>query len=65
MASRVVAVTFAPREATRMSCTKYIERRIIRAWKAISQRGRRHNRASLLPEDFVILTSRRRSVRFN
>ncbi|OSD05499.1 hypothetical protein PYCCODRAFT_1465383 [Trametes coccinea BRFM310] len=65
MASRVIAVTFAPREHTRMTCTKYIERRIIRAWKAISQRSRRHNRASLLPEDFVMLTSRRRSVRFN
>ncbi|KAI0676038.1 hypothetical protein C8Q78DRAFT_1074980 [Trametes maxima] len=67
MASRVqvAVVTFVPREQTRMSCTKYLERRIIRAWKAISQRSRRHHRASLLPEDFVMLTSRRRSVRFN
>ncbi|KAI0330885.1 hypothetical protein GY45DRAFT_1249960 [Cubamyces sp. BRFM 1775] len=65
MASRIVAVSFAPREQARMSCTKYIERRIIRAWKAISQRSRRHNRASILPDDFVMLTSRRRSVRFN
>ncbi|KAI0629659.1 hypothetical protein C8Q77DRAFT_1220290 [Trametes polyzona] len=66
MASRVVAVSFGPREHTRVSCTKYIERRIIRAWKAItSQRNRRHNRASLLPEDFVMLTQRCRSVRFN
>ncbi|KAI0373926.1 hypothetical protein BV20DRAFT_936772 [Pilatotrama ljubarskyi] len=64
MASRVVAIGFAPREQAHMSCTKYLERRIIRAWKAISQRGRRHHRASLLPEDFVMLTSRRRSVRF-
>ncbi|KAI9064026.1 hypothetical protein FKP32DRAFT_1570605 [Trametes sanguinea] len=65
MSSRVIAVTFAPREHSRMSCTKYIERRIIHAWKAISQRSRRHNRASILPDDFVMLTSRRRSVRFN
>ncbi|KAH9888779.1 hypothetical protein C8Q73DRAFT_654992 [Cubamyces lactineus] len=65
MASRIVAVSFVPREQTRMSCTKYIERRIIRAWKAISQRSRRHNRVSILPDDFVMLTSRRRSVRFN
>ncbi|KAI0358079.1 hypothetical protein OH77DRAFT_1421356 [Trametes cingulata] len=64
MASRVVAIGFAPREPTRMSCTKYLERRIVRAWKAISQRGRRSHRASILPEDFVMLTSRRRSVRF-
>ncbi|EIW58247.1 uncharacterized protein TRAVEDRAFT_47413 [Trametes versicolor FP-101664 SS1] len=65
MSSRVIAVAFAPREHARPSCTKYIERRIIRAWKAISQRSRRHHRASLLPEDFVMLTQRRRSVRFN
>ncbi|KAI0774769.1 hypothetical protein BD413DRAFT_304589 [Trametes elegans] len=65
MASRVVAVSFAPREHARMSCTKYIERRIIRAWKSISRRSRRDHRASLLPDDFVMLTTRRRSVRFN
>ncbi|KAH9857347.1 hypothetical protein C2E23DRAFT_720790 [Lenzites betulinus] len=65
MASRVVAVSFAPREHARVSCTKYLERRIVRAWKAISQRSRRAHRASILPEDFVMLTQRRRSVRFN
>ncbi|KAI0642453.1 hypothetical protein C8Q79DRAFT_917399 [Trametes meyenii] len=65
MSPRVATLAFAPREQTRMSCTKYLERRIIRAWKVISQRNRRHHRASLLPEDFVMLTSRRRSVRFN
>lgn len=48
-----------------MSPTKYIERRLIHAWKAISQRSRRRQRVSVLPEDFVMLTSRRRSVRFN
>ncbi|KAI0819145.1 hypothetical protein BC628DRAFT_1333741 [Trametes gibbosa] len=65
MATRIAVVSFAPREHTRLSCTKYLERRIIRAWKTISQRSRRAHRASLLPEDFVMLTQRRRSVRFD
>ncbi|KAI0751678.1 hypothetical protein C8Q80DRAFT_1268876 [Daedaleopsis nitida] len=51
-------------EQSRMSCTKYLERRIVCAWKAISQRSRRRHRASVLPDDFVLLTSRRRSVRY-
>ncbi|RPD64152.1 hypothetical protein L226DRAFT_569626 [Lentinus tigrinus ALCF2SS1-7] len=61
MASHVVTVGF---EQPRMSYTKYIERRIICAWKAISRRSRRRNRVSMLPEDFVLLTARRRSVRY-
>ena len=48
-----------------MTCTKYIERRIVCAWKTISRRTRRRHRASILPEDFVLLTARRRSIRFN
>ncbi|KAH9932663.1 hypothetical protein B0H21DRAFT_91667 [Amylocystis lapponica] len=52
-------------EAPRMSCTKYLERRIICAWKAISRRTRKAQRASILPEDFVILTTRRRSIRYH
>ncbi|KAH9913642.1 hypothetical protein B0H21DRAFT_377270 [Amylocystis lapponica] len=36
-------------EAPRMSCTKYLERRIICAWKAISRRTRKAQRASILP----------------
>ena len=47
-----------------MSYTKYLERRIICAWKSISPRGRRrYRRTSILPEDFVLLTTRRRSIR--
>ncbi|KAI0741675.1 hypothetical protein C8Q80DRAFT_1274068 [Daedaleopsis nitida] len=64
MASRVIAVSFMSQEQSRMSCTKYLERRIVCAWKAISQRSRRRHRASILPDDFVLLTSRRRSVRY-
>ncbi|PIL25194.1 hypothetical protein GSI_13083 [Ganoderma sinense ZZ0214-1] len=55
---------FASQEPSRMSFSKHIERRIVCAWKALSRRGRRHYRASILPEDFVLLTSRRRSVRY-
>ncbi len=47
-----------------MSFSKHIERRIVCAWKALSRRSRRHHRASILPEDFVLLTARRRSVRY-
>ncbi|KAI0695347.1 hypothetical protein C8T65DRAFT_744030 [Cerioporus squamosus] len=65
MASHVVAVGFMPYEQPRMSYTKYLERRIVCAWKTISRRSRRrNNRASMLPEDFVLLTARRRSVRY-
>ncbi|THG99800.1 hypothetical protein EW026_g2619 [Hermanssonia centrifuga] len=64
MASRCVAVTFA--DKPRMSCTKYLERRIIRAWKSVSRMTRKPQRASLLPEDFILLTAaaRRRSIMF-
>ena len=47
-----------------MSCRKYLERRIVCAWKVVSQRSRRRHRASILPEDFVLLTTRRRSIRY-
>ncbi|KAI0731420.1 hypothetical protein C8Q76DRAFT_793488 [Earliella scabrosa] len=63
MASRFAVVPFVPQEP-RMSCAKYLERRIICAWKTISQRSRRRHRTSILPEDFVLLTARRRSVRY-
>ena len=48
-----------------MSPRKYLERRIIRAWKHFSQVTRKSQRASILPEDFVLLTARRRSIRCN
>lgn len=48
-----------------MSPRKYLERRIIRAWKHFSQATRKTQRASILPEDFVLLTARRRSIRLN
>ena len=44
-----------------MSVTKYLERRIIHAWKNMT---RKPQRASVLMEDFVILNARRRSVMF-
>ena len=50
---------------TSLSPRKYLERRIVRAWKRFSQATRKTQRASILPEDFVLLTARRRSIRFN
>ncbi|OBZ74138.1 hypothetical protein A0H81_06171, partial [Grifola frondosa] len=64
MASRYITVSFLATEKPRMSCKKFIERRIIRAWKSVSQMTRKNQRASILPEDFVILTAKRRSIRF-
>ncbi|GBE86551.1 hypothetical protein SCP_0904300 [Sparassis crispa] len=61
MSTRYVSV--ALHEKPRMSYRKFLERRIIQAWKALSQAARKHERASLLPEDFVLLTVRRRSIR--
>ncbi|KAF9790674.1 hypothetical protein BJ322DRAFT_406575 [Thelephora terrestris] len=42
--------------------TKYIERRIIRAWKTFTRTTRRAPRNSVLPEGFVLMTSKRRSI---
>ncbi|CAL1714632.1 unnamed protein product [Somion occarium] len=62
MASRVVSITILQNERPRMSPTKYLQRSIIRAWKSVSRATRKSYRASILPEDFVILTNRRRSI---
>ncbi|PCH36239.1 hypothetical protein WOLCODRAFT_166775 [Wolfiporia cocos MD-104 SS10] len=48
-----------------LSPKKYLQRRVIVAWKSFSQMARKQQRASILPEDFVLLTARRRSVRYN
>ncbi|KAK7686251.1 hypothetical protein QCA50_010471 [Cerrena zonata] len=62
MASRVVSIAFMQNEKPRMTCTKYLERTIVRAWKSVSRASRKAHRASILPEDFVMLTNRRRSI---
>lgn len=50
------------RRVSSMTVAKYIERRIIRAWKSFS---RKPCRASVMMEDkFVILTAKRRSVMY-
>ncbi|KAF9240687.1 hypothetical protein BU15DRAFT_73914 [Melanogaster broomeanus] len=53
-----------PMRKTRISCTKFIERRVIGAWKRVTGATRKPQRASFLPKDFVLVTSRRRSVMF-
>lgn len=45
--------------------SKYLERQIVRTWKRLTRATRKQPRASLLPEDFVLVTARsRRSVLF-
>ncbi|KAG2157767.1 uncharacterized protein EDB93DRAFT_1325967 [Suillus bovinus] len=51
-----------PLRTTRISCGKYIERQVVRAWKRVTGVTRKHQRASFLPNDFILVTSRRRSV---
>ncbi|KAG1808681.1 uncharacterized protein BJ212DRAFT_1280405 [Suillus subaureus] len=51
-----------PMRKTRISCTKLIERQVVRAWKRVTGVTRKHQRASFLPKDFILVTSRRRSV---
>ncbi|KAI0792153.1 hypothetical protein C8Q75DRAFT_805188 [Abortiporus biennis] len=64
MASRVVSITFMRADKPRMSCKKYIERSIVRAWKSVSRVTRQSKRASIMPEGFVMITNRRRSIYF-
>ncbi|KAF8555982.1 hypothetical protein OG21DRAFT_1507076 [Imleria badia] len=54
-----------PMRRTRASCTKFIERQVIRAWKRVTGATRRPQRTSVLMKDFVLVTSRRRSVMFH
>ncbi|KAG2757080.1 hypothetical protein P692DRAFT_20825031 [Suillus brevipes Sb2] len=51
-----------PMRKTRISCTKFIERQVVRAWKRVTGVARKPQRASFLPKDFILVTSRRRSV---
>ncbi|THH32038.1 hypothetical protein EUX98_g2156 [Antrodiella citrinella] len=68
MASRLMTATLMQTEKTHArsaSRTKCFERRLVHAWKAITRITRGSpNRMSISPEDFVILTNRRRSIRF-
>ncbi|OCH96228.1 hypothetical protein OBBRIDRAFT_830121 [Obba rivulosa] len=65
MASRYISKTLMQVEKPRVTCKKYLERRLIHAWKALSQATRKPQRASMLPEDFIMLTARRRSIRWD
>jgi len=68
MAFRLMTVTFMQTEKTHVrsaSRTKLFERRLVNAWKAVTRITRGSpNRMSISPEDFVILTNRRKSIRF-
>ncbi|KAH8103998.1 hypothetical protein BXZ70DRAFT_1005553 [Cristinia sonorae] len=68
MASRLMSTALMQSEKTHVrsaSRSKNFERRIVEAWKAITRmtRGSPH-RMSISPEDFVILTNRRKSILF-
>ncbi|KAI0078679.1 hypothetical protein K474DRAFT_1660057 [Panus rudis PR-1116 ss-1] len=58
MASQFVTIALRD-EKPRLSPSKYLQRRLIRAWKSMT---RKNQCASILAEDFVILTNRRRSI---
>ncbi|KAI0058958.1 hypothetical protein BV25DRAFT_1993892 [Artomyces pyxidatus] len=44
------------------SSTKLLERRLVRAWKRVTRSMRRQERASIIPEGFVLMNARRRSM---
>ncbi|KAF8882875.1 hypothetical protein BD779DRAFT_1444475, partial [Infundibulicybe gibba] len=46
----------------RPSYTKHIERQLVQAWKVVTRVTRKQQRASIMPRDFVLITSRRRSA---
>ncbi|KAF8887283.1 hypothetical protein BD779DRAFT_1672748 [Infundibulicybe gibba] len=50
------------RVRTRPSYTKHIERQLVQAWKVVTRVTRKQQRASIMPRDFVLITSRRRSA---
>jgi len=54
-----------PRPRHSRSTTKHIERRLIRLWKRMTGTVRRNERASILPDGFVLMNAaaaRRRSI---
>ncbi|KAJ3505490.1 hypothetical protein NMY22_g17568 [Coprinellus aureogranulatus] len=55
-----VEATFSSKQV-RASATKRLERQLINLWKVIT-RSRSRQRASIMPKDFVAITSRRRST---
>jgi len=64
----MVAVTFRPASpASRRSATSHVkrfERQLVHAWKTVTGATRKPQRASFLPQDFVLVTNRRRSIMF-
>ncbi|PBK99554.1 hypothetical protein ARMGADRAFT_1008085 [Armillaria gallica] len=55
------------KSAIRMpSCTRYMERRLVKAWKKITGLTKKQHRASFLPPNFVFVTpsAKRRSIRY-
>ncbi|EIM86838.1 uncharacterized protein STEHIDRAFT_157131 [Stereum hirsutum FP-91666 SS1] len=63
--------TFAEAETQRFrshhrpsaSATKYIERRFIQAWKKVTSTFHKPDHSLSLPEGFVLMNARRRSMR--
>ncbi|KAH9066839.1 hypothetical protein EDB87DRAFT_1678683 [Lactarius vividus] len=57
---------FVPKRQS--SPTKFLERRLVRIWKRATNTVRRKERASMLPDGFVLLNAaaaRRRSIYIN
>ncbi|KAH9965603.1 hypothetical protein BGW80DRAFT_1460336 [Lactifluus volemus] len=49
-----------PQRKSHSSTAKHVERRLIRAWKNLTGSVRRKERASILPDGFVLLNAARR-----
>ncbi|PFH51816.1 hypothetical protein AMATHDRAFT_58315 [Amanita thiersii Skay4041] len=47
---------------SRRTCLKTVERQLVMAWKTVTQATRKSKRTSYVPRDFVLVTSRRRSI---
>ncbi|RDB15853.1 hypothetical protein Hypma_003719 [Hypsizygus marmoreus] len=54
------SISAAPRP--HISCARHIERRVVHLWKLVTRSTRKNQRASFLPKDFILVTSRRRSA---
>ncbi|GLB43420.1 hypothetical protein LshimejAT787_1303210 [Lyophyllum shimeji] len=48
--------------SARTSRSRHLRRKVVQLWKVVTRATRKHERASFVPPDFVLVTSRRRSA---
>ncbi|KAG5637681.1 hypothetical protein H0H81_003597, partial [Sphagnurus paluster] len=51
--------------SNRASRPRHFQRKVVQLWKVVTGATRKHERASFVPTDFVLVTSRRRSAIMN